>query len=246
MSQLSIGLQLWSLREDMKNDFLGVLEKVAKLGYQGVEFAGYGGLAASQLKSTLKDLGLTAASSHVGYGQLKDQLSETIEYAMELGLPQLICPGAPRNELKTYDDWRQFGEFLSRVAEECAKSGLKFGYHNHAWEFEKINDQYILDIIFEAASDQVETQLDLGWVFHGGVDPVKYLLKYAGRCPTVHVKDFKAGRQVEVGHGDLDLSGVLEGARKAGVKWLIVETEEYTMAPIDSVAVGLQNIKALL
>ncbi len=246
MSQLSVALQLWSLREDTQKDFLGVLEKVAQQGYAGVEFAGYGGLSASQLKSVLANLGLKAVSSHVGYGQLKQQLKETIDYALELGLPRLVCPGAPRDQLKTYEDWQGFGAFLTEVAEECAKHGLAFGYHNHAWEFEKVNDEYILDIIFAAASSQVEAQLDLGWVFRGGEDPVKYLRKYAGRCPTVHVKDFKEGRQVEVGHGDLDLAGVIAAAREVGVEWLIVETEEYTMAPIDSVAVGLKNIKALL
>jgi sugar phosphate isomerase/epimerase len=246
VNQLSVGLQLWSLRDDAKQDFVGTLKQVANMGYAGVEFAGYGGLGATELKKVVTDLGLKPVSSHVGYEQLKDHLPETIEYAVELGLEYVVCPGAPREALRTLEDWRGFGQFMSSVADECSKHGLIVGYHNHAWEFDKVEGKHILDIIFESASPKVQTQLDLGWVFHAGVDPVKYLLGYKGRCPTVHVKDFKGDRQVEVGHGDLDLSGVIEGARQAGVKWLIVETEEYNMAPMDSVKVGLDSIKALL
>jgi sugar phosphate isomerase/epimerase len=247
---IPIGLQLYSLREDSAKDFVGVLKTVAAMGYAGVEFAGYGGLTASRLKTLLTDLGLTVAGSHVGFEQLDKELNQVLDFNLEIGNHYIVCPAAPRELLAQgkADDWKGFAQEISEIGARIKEQGLQLAYHNHAWEFKTYDGKYLLDIFFANTDpDSVVAELDLGWVFHAGVDPVDYLQKYKGRCPLVHIKDFKQdGPQTEVGTGDVDLASIVRAAPKVGVKWYIIETEEYNMAPSDSVRVGLENLKAVM
>ncbi len=247
---IPIGLQLYSLREDATKDFVGVLKSVAAMGYAGVEFAGYGGLSPEELKTILGDLGLRVAGSHVGFDQLDKQLDEILSFNTKLGNKFLICPAAPRELLADggADDWKAFAHKLSEIGAKAKAKGLQLAYHNHAWEFKTVDGQHVLDIFFANVDpNNVMAELDLGWTFHAGVDPVTYLKKFKGRCPLVHIKDFKQdGPQTEVGTGDVDLAGIVATAPKVGVEWYIIETEQYNMAPVDSVRVGLHNLKTVL
>lgn len=247
---IPIGLQLYSLREDAAKDFVSVLRKVAAMGYEGVEFAGYGGLTPTELQTILADLGLKVAGSHVGFDQLNKELNQVIDFNMAIGNHYIVCPAAPRELLADggADDWKAFAGTMSNIGAKVKEQGLQLAYHNHAWEFKTFDDEYALDI-FYANSDpnSVMAEIDLGWAFHAGVDPVACMKRLKGRCPLVHVKDFKQdGPQTEVGTGDIDLAGIVAAAPRIGVKWYIVETEEYNMAPVDSVRVGLENLKAVV
>lgn len=243
-----IALQLWSVRDDAQKDFVGVLKAVADMGYEGVEFAGYGGLSSKELRRILDDLGLKVAGSHVSFGDLHNDLERVIDYNLEIGNGFVVCPAAPGDIVGDADGWRRFADLMSEIGSKCLSSGLTLCYHNHAWEFETFEGQYGLDIFFDTVDPElVRAQLDLGWVLYAKVDPVDYLAKYASRCPLVHIKDFdEEGRQTEVGRGLLDLEAVVAMCDKAGVEWLIIETEEYNMAPLDSVRVGLENLKSVL
>jgi sugar phosphate isomerase/epimerase len=247
---IPIGLQLYSLREDAAKDFVGVLKAVASMGYEGVEFAGYGGLTANRLNTLLSDLGLKVAGSHVGFEQLDTELNRVLDFNLEIGNDYIVCPAAPRELMAQgeADDWKAFAQKMSEIGAQVKDQGLQLAYHNHAWEFKTFDGKYALDIFFANADpNYVVAELDLGWTFHAGVDPVDYLQKYKGRCPLVHVKDFKQdGPQTEVGTGDVDLASIVAAAPKVGVKWYIIETEEYNMAPTDSVRVGLENLKAVI
>lgn len=247
---IPVGLQLYSLREDTAKDFVGVVKAVAAMGYEGVEFAGYGGLTANRLKTLLSDVGLKAAGSHVGFEQLDKELNQVLDFNLALGNHYIVCPAAPWELMAEgkADDWKAFAQKMSEIGAQVKDQGLQLAYHNHAWEFKTLNGKYALDIFFTNVDpDNVVAELDLGWIFHAGVDPVDYLQKYKGRCPLVHVKDFKQdGPQTEVGTGDVDLAGVVAAAPKVGVEWYIIETEEYNMAPADSVRVGLDNLKAVI
>lgn len=246
--RIPVGLQLYSLRDDAKKDFVGVLKEVARMGYEGVEFAGYWGLGSRELKKILDDLGLKAAGSHVGFGELQNNLNGVLDYLSELGAKYVVCPGAPGEFGKTADGWKSFAAAMSEIGAKCKERGIQLGYHNHSWEFTTFDGKYALDIFFEAACpDCVVAEIDLGWALYAGVDPVAYMRKYSGRCPLVHVKDFtKERKQTEVGTGALDLAGVVAAAPEVGVKWYLIETEEYNMTPVESVKVGLQNLKAKL
>ncbi|NLA57767.1 MAG: sugar phosphate isomerase/epimerase [Firmicutes bacterium] len=247
---IPIGLQLYSLREAAAQDFIGVLKVVADMGYEGVEFAGYGGLKASQLRTILDDLGLKAVGSHVGFQQLDQELNQVIDFNLELGNHYIICPAPPRELIAdgTADDWRALAEKLTEIGMKVKDQGLQLGYHNHSWEFKTFDGEYALDILFANVKPEfVVAEIDLGWTFHAGVDPVSYMQKHKGRCPLVHVKDFKKdGPQTEVGTGDVDLAGIVAKAPEVGVQWFVIETEEYNMDPKDSVRVGLENLRAVL
>lgn len=245
-----IGLQLYSLREDAARDFIGVLKSVADMGYAGVEFAGYGGLAASRLRNLLGDLGLKVAGSHVGFHELNEKLDEVVDFNREIGNHYLVCPAAPRELLAEGGsaEWKAFAQQMSEIGAKVKEQGLQLAYHNHAWEFKTLDGEYALDIFYaNVEPSNVLAELDLGWIFHAGVDPVAYLHKFKGRCPLVHVKDFKQdGPQTEVGTGDVDLAGIVATGPTVGVKWYIIETEEYNMAPVDSVRIGLENLRAVI
>lgn len=245
---IPVALQLYSLREDAAKDFPGVLKAVAEMGYEGVEFAGYGGLSASELKKMLGDLGLKVAGSHVGFNLLNEDLDQVIDYNLEIGNKYIICPAAPRELIQDAEGWKTFAQRLSEIGAKVQERGLQLGYHNHSFEFVQFDGKYALDIFFENADPKtVFAELDLGWVFHGGVDPAQYLEKYADRCRLVHIKDFKKdGPQTEVGTGDVDLAAIVKTAVEANVEWYIIETEEYNMDPKDSVKLGLDNLKAVI
>lgn len=245
MEKLPIALQLYSLREAAADNFVGVLETTAELGYDGVEFAGYGGLSSSVLKDTLQQLNLVPVSSHIGFEQLSANLDELAAYNLAIGNKTIVCPAAPRQYVESAEGWRTFAKELSELGRKLADHGIRLGYHNHSFEFAKFDGKYALDIFFEESDPQyVFAQLDLGWVLHGGVDPVEYLKQFKGRCPLVHVKDFDAdNKQVDVGCGRLDLKGIVKTAGEVGVEYLIIETEEYAESPIASVRQGLTNLR---
>ena len=247
MSRKPIALQLYSLREDASQDFVGVLECVADLGYQGVEFAGYGGLTARELKSRLDTFGLLPVGAHVGFDALTNDLDQQIAFNQEIGNSRLVCP-SPSLESNDRQGWVRFAQKMNTIGEKVSAHGMQLGYHNHSMEFTRYNDEYALNIFFAETNPKlVFAELDLGWVYQGKVDPVTYMQQYANRCPLVHIKDFlSSGDQVEVGTGDVDLAGIVRTSDSVGVEWFIIETEKYTMAPIDSVRVGLENLKRVI
>ena len=246
MKQLPIGLQLYSLRDAAAQDFVGVLRTTAELGYEGVEFAGYGGLSAGEMKGYLDELGLTPISSHISFDELSANFSEIIAYNKEIGSNTLVCPVPPQGFEQSTENWKSFARQMTELGKRCADEGFRLGYHNHSFEFQMFGGLYGLDIFYaEADPKYVFAQLDLGWVLHGGEDPASYLRKFKGRCPLVHVKDFDASKeQTDVGCGELDLPGIIQTAHHVGVEWLILETEVYQVSPEESVKVGLKNLRA--
>lgn len=240
--QEKIALQLFSLRDACAKDFPAALKQVADLGYAGVQFAGYWDLSASELRRITADLGLKLAGSHVGYAALKDTLAEVIDYNLELGSTDIVCSGVPRKLVQDVSGWKQFAQFLGQVADACAPHGLRVSYHNHSWELQPVEGEPGLDVLFRSSKQNVYAELDLGWLYHAGADPVQYLKKYSGRCPLIHVKDFAKGHQIEVGCGELNLPDIIREGEQANVEWYIIETEEYRYAPLESVRIGLENM----
>lgn len=246
MDKIPIALQLYSLRDLAAQDFLKALEIAAELGYEGVEFAGYGGLESETLAGYLLELGLVPVSSHVSFQELSENLEAVSEYNLDLGNYTLVCPAPPRGFVPSRSNWRKLARDLAALGRRLAERGMRLGYHNHSFEFQKFDGVSGLDILYNEADPRyLQAQIDLGWVLHGGEDPLQYLRKFKGRCPLVHVKDFDENKkQTDVGCGLLDLPGVLEAAEEVGVEWLILETEEYQISPLKSVEVGLANLKA--
>lgn len=245
---MPISIQMYTLREYTKNDFVGTLERVAEIGYKGVEFAGFGGLTAGQLKGHLDRLGLAATGSHTSLDLLKSDLDQVIEYNLEIGNPYIICPW---NEYKNgKEDFEETVKLFKAIGEKCREKGLQFGYHNHEHEFVKLGDEYGLDFLYNNVDPQLLfAELDTFWVKYAGEDPIEYIKKYSGRCPLVHLKDMEDGEErffAEVGNGIMDMKGIISAAKAAGTKWLIVEQDRCRRPAIESAKISFDNLKKMV
>lgn len=250
MTKLGIGIQLYTLRDDLAKDFRGTLTRVAKLGYEGVEFAGYGGIPADEMKELLQSLGLKAIGSHVGLNSLRNNLEQEIDYLNTIGGKYLVLPGIPVEERSDEAAWKRIFAECATFGQAAAGSGLIFGYHNHDFEFKmQVDGEYAYDALFAATSpERVQVEMDLGWVQFAGLSPVSYIAKYAGRLPLVHLKDFRIGADgridtVELGNGTIDLQTVIRAASGAGTEWLIVEQDSCANPPLESVATSIEWLK---
>jgi sugar phosphate isomerase/epimerase len=245
MRRMGIGLQLYTLRDETAADFAGTLRKVAELGYEGVEFAGYGGLSADELKGLLQETGLQAIGAHVSLHDLRDNLQEQIDYLKAIGAKYIICPYVMPEERQTAEDWQQIIAICKGAAEEATKQGLVFCYHNHDFEFHaKLDGEFVFDAIYSAAPKSIQVEMDVCWVQFAGQDPLAYIHKYTGRLPLLHMKDFRKGDNnemitLELGQGEVQLPGVIAAASGAGVEWLIVEQDVCQKPAIESVANSL-------
>ncbi|WP_409343960.1 sugar phosphate isomerase/epimerase family protein [Paenibacillus sp. MBLB4367] len=249
MSKIPVGLQLYTLREETKQDFIGTLKKVAALGYQAVEFAGYGGIEAKEMRSVLDGLGLRAISSHVGIDALSGQLQEQIAYSQEIGASYIVCPWLPAEKLVDTQGFDAYCATFRTVGQACKAAGLTFAYHNHAFEFEQVGGQYLLDKLYASVgSDLMQAELDLYWVQKGGLNPLDYLLSLKGRVPLVHVKDMtgdESGTFAEVGHGIIDFASIFNAAEEAGIQAYIVEQDQCQRPPLESVEMSITYLKSI-
>lgn len=241
----NVGLQLYSLRDEMAKDFVGTVEKVAKMGYKGVEFAGYGGLKPAEMAKLLKDNGLTAYGSHIGELPKTDaQLDAEIEMALGAGYKYLVCPW---QTMATHDDALRFAEVMNETAAKLRPHGLKLGYHNHAHEFVVDGGEILMETILKNTEPDVFAEFDVFWVAYAGYDPLRFIKKYAGRQPLMHLKELGPDRKanVECGTGIIDFEAIIKLGKEIGTEHFIVEQEEYTLDPVDSCKVSLDNLLAL-
>lgn len=245
-----IGLQLYSIKELMKEDFLGTLEKIAKIGYDGVEFAGYFDTPAKTLKSALKDLGLLAAGSHISISKLQEELDKVIEYSLEINDPFIICPGLPVNLRDSADTCKRTAELFNKIGQKCKDHGILFGYHNHNFEFQKFDGEFMLDIF--AANTQPDLmfiELDTFWVEYTGLQSVDFINKYKERCAILHIKDMKSPedkRNTIISKGIMDFKNITTQGKKYNVKWYTVEQEEFEESLLYSVDEGYRYLRSIL
>ncbi|MDD4101965.1 MAG: sugar phosphate isomerase/epimerase [Kiritimatiellae bacterium] len=223
-----VGVQLYSVRELCKEDLIGTLKSIKEIGYAGVEFAGYYGKSAKELRQILDDLGLLACGTHTGLATIgPDQIAATIEFNQELGNKYLMVPGMNGPDAQK---WIEFAQSFSKAAETAKKDGMYVGYHNHQHEFkDKFDGKRKWEIFFDNASPDVCQQLDVGHVVSAGEDPVYWLKKYPGRSRTLHTKEIYPGPgilgQVPEGKTGVDWPAVFAAAEADVTEWYIVETE---------------------
>ena len=248
MSLLSeFNIQLYSVRENTEKDFLGTLRKISEIGYTGVEFAGYGGLSADEMRAALQDLGLKPVGSHVPLERLTGHLEEEIAYNKAIGTDYIICPWA---DVKTRDDVLRLADTLNPVAEAVHKNGMGFAYHNHDHEFVKDADGvYLLDTLL-ANTDKhtVMAELDLYWISYANIDPLPYLTRHASRIKLLHLKQIKDARSktcVDLPDGILNFYELLTTALEQGVKHFILEQEEFAVDAYVSLQRGYDHIMSL-
>ena len=267
---LSVALQLYTVRNDMAANFEGTLARVKELGYDGVEFAGLFGRSAAEVKKMCEDAGLVPISAHVPYRDiLKDPRGVLSVYAdigcKYVALPYLIPEDRPGSE--NFIDVIKNARMIGEIAREL---GMTLLYHNHDFEFDKIDGKYALDVLYESVpADLLKTELDVCWVNVGGENPASYIRKYSGRSPVVHLKDFygeKAEDMYEligiedkkpkkpkgfefrpVGSGVQDFPAILAAAEDAGATWVVVEQDKASMGltPMECIAKSREYLKTL-
>jgi sugar phosphate isomerase/epimerase len=246
-----VGVQLYTVRDLMKDDFDGTIAKVAQIGYKEVEFAGYFGRTGAQVRAACDKNGLAAVSTHVQYDELDDKFPAVIETSKTIGMKYIVCPWIPEELRKSPDIWKQAAAKFNHCGEQSKKAGMQFAYHNHWFEFLPVNGKLPYDeLLKECDANLVKMEMDLCWITAAGGDPLKYFNLYPGRFPLVHVKDLKTlpkitagGAQnygdtvdlTEVGSGVIDWKRIFAQSEKAGIKHYIVE-HDHPKQPFDSIA----------
>jgi sugar phosphate isomerase/epimerase len=241
-NRVPVAIQLYSLRTIIPEDVPGSLQKLADMGYEGVEFAGYYGLHGDELRTMLDDCGLRCAGAHTAFPTLEgDAFEETVAINKAIGNDRLIIPGANLEELSATIDK------MNAVHERARSVGMRAGYHNHVKEFEAEGGTTKFARIFSETPDDFLVQLDIGWAAAAGQDVAALLREYGRRIETVHVKEHNSqDKTAVVGEGEVDWSSVfdiLEG--ETGVKWYVVEQEQYAVGPMESAQGCLENIRKL-
>ncbi len=245
----NVGINLYSVREQMLSDAAGTLEKLAKIGYKEIESArsekgNYYGLRPKEIKQITKDLGLCLRSSHV---LVNTDWKQSVEDAAEAGQHFLISAGLPSRG-QTVDNYKRVAEVFNKAAEDCKESNLIFGYHNGGSDFTKENGQILYDVLLNNTDpDLVKMELDLGWAIVGGADPQEYFDKYPGRFPLWHLKDIKKDKEesTEFGKGRIDIVGLLKNKKKSDMKYFFVEQEEWENSPMESISFNFNYLKNL-
>ena len=234
-----IGIQLYSVKDELDKDFLGTLKKLSDIGYSQVEPYGFRGekffnYTMKELSLIVKDMGMTISGTHTGSGILPEDINakewdfwkKCASYIKSGGGKWAVQAGFPG--AKSIDDLKRIAAHFNRVGEVCKKGGVKFAFHNHHAEFEKIEGEIILDFLIKNTNPKlVSFQLDMGHTVNGGGDCLRYLRDYPGRIPLWHASDFDASarKYTEVGKGSVPYPAMFELAKSSGLEQLTVEQE---------------------
>lgn len=252
-----LGLQLYTVRDLMKSDFEGTLAKVARVGYQEVEFAGLFDHSPKDVRAMLDREGLKAPSGHVSYEVVETKWQEALDGALVLGQQFIVCPWIDESQRKQPDGWKRAADLFNRAGEASWKVGLQFAYHNHTFEFgpsDTLGGKLPYDFLLANTDVRlVKMEMDLYWVTVGGADPLQYFRQYPGRFPLVHVKDWKgfggtlkeeSARLADVGQGSIDWKRIFAQSRTAGFEHYFVEND-LPKSPIEDIRSSFSYLRGL-
>ena len=267
---LPIAVQVYSVRDDANADLYCTLKKIKEMGYDGVEFAGLYGNKPADIKAWCEELGLVPISAHVPYvDMLKDPIGVLSDYA-EIGCKYVVVPYLMPEHRPDNANFPYVVEFIGIIGKAAKTFGLQLLYHNHDFEFLKIDGKYALDILYDTVpADLLQTELDTCWVNVGGENPAEYVKKYSGRAPVVHLKDFAGEKSnnmyaligIEsdanaaqpskfefrpVGKGKQNFPAILDAAKDAGAEWVVVEQDEPSMglSPMECAKASIDYLKS--
>lgn len=269
--KVPLGLQLYSVRDQLPKDYEGTLKQLGAIGFREVESAGYYNHTTAQVKQAMSNAGLHLVSAHYSSDDLHQKLDDIIAFNKELGVSYLICsfPGfkdpsrvkglspKQRSSAFTLEDWRWNAEQFNAIGKKVSAAGMKFGYHNHTMEFH-VTDGVVPYVELLRLTDpaHVTMEMDCGWVTVGGANPIEYLKKYPTRISMLHVKDFKnitpessienVPTIVELGQGSIDYRPIFAQAAKSGmVKHCFVEQEGYNVSPMEGLKIDADYMHKL-
>ena len=256
---IPVGLQLYTVRQQLDTDFAGTLRKVEAIGYKQVQFSGFHNQPVPKIKQLIDQLGLKTAAGHFGYDLLKSNLSQVTDDAHTLGMNYVVLSSVPDSFRHSIDGYKRAADFFNRTGEGCRKAGLHFGYHNHNRDFEKFGDTIALDLMLKSTDPaSVCFEMDCFWVTIAGYDPVAYMNKYPGRFPVLHIKDERkhypptvsgptpSEAFAPVGKGIIDWKRIFKAAPKGGLKYYFVEQDQTELPVFEAIKFSydyLHNLK---
>jgi sugar phosphate isomerase/epimerase len=253
-----IGLQLYTVRNELQKDLPGTIQRVAAIGYQEVELFDLYGNPPAKFAAILKDHGLAAPSGHYMAKQLKLNWEKEIADAKTMGLKYMVNAILEPEERKSFDDYKRLADLFNKAGEQTNKAGIQYCYHNHNFEFKKYGDTTAYDYLLKALDPKlVNFEMDCFWVTHAGQDPVAYMQKHPGRFPLLHIKDMKdhpapaqdfdakLGLFAPVGQGTIDWKRIFAAARTGGMKHFFVEQDECEQPPLEAVRLSYEYLHSL-
>lgn len=245
--RIPVALQLFSVRDQCERNLPQTLAGVPRIGYEGVEFAGFYGWRSREIRELLHENSLTPCGSHTPLDQLTgDKFAETVAFNREIGNRNLIVPGLP-SQYESLDGWMRAAALFNQLAEQLKPFGMRVRYHNHAVEFQPVANQVPFDVFFSRTEPSVIMQVDLGNARIGGADPIAWLRRYPGRAWSIHVKDWLPGQpDVLLGSSGFDwrtLCRVCETT--AGTQWYIIEHESKDRPSLDAARESLERFQRL-
>jgi sugar phosphate isomerase/epimerase len=246
MAKPQVALQVYTVRQELEKDFAGTLKAIAAMGYPAVQMAWFAAAEpeTADIKTLLADLGLRVAGCHVTLEALEERLDWEVDRCLQLGTPDVIVPWLRPDRRSGY---RGLADQLNQMGARCRELGARLSYHNHEFEFERIDGASALDVLMDNTDPAlVKLEPDVYWVKYGGEDPVALLQKYAGRCPLVHLKDMTAGptpTYAEIGEGIIDFAPIFATAEAGGVEWYVAEQDWTARPPLESAALSLKHLR---
>lgn len=273
MKKALVGYQLYSAREECNKDLLGVLKQLKALGYDGVEFAGFYGHTADEIKGMLDEAGLVAFSDHVPYVVIEKDMFGVISDHLKIGCKYIAIPYLDEAHRPGQPGFAEVLRTIVRFGSLCKAAGIQLLYHNHDFEFVKFSGMYALDFMYAAVDeDLLKTEIDTCWVNYAGENPADFVRKYAGRAPIVHLKDFVGSRDGAqpyalikadgsddgknsdssafefrpVGHGCQNVPSIVEAGLEAGASCFIVEQDQwYNRTPLEAAKMSIDYLKSI-
>jgi sugar phosphate isomerase/epimerase len=272
MKKFHVGIQLYGVRKAMEADFEGTLKAVADMGYEYVEFAGYYGRSADEIKGLLDKYGLKCISVHQGLDFYDNNPDAAAEFLKSFGTKYSVIPWYGVEKLAGSDAWEGSVARFKRVGEVLKAHGMKLGYHNHDFEFEKHEGKYLHDYIFEALGDLIDPELDTCWVHYAGINPADKIREFSGRVEIVHLKDFickelgggpaydlidnsgkglgKKSREDNgfqfrpLGQGRQNFAEILEACEESGTEIVIVEQDQtYDLPELEAAKISRDYLR---
>ena len=271
---MKTGVQLYSVRTNLAEDFEATLKAVSEMGYDGVEFAGLLGNDPQKIAELCKKYNLEPISAHVPFEQLNDDTEQVMKDYATIGCKFIVIPYLQPELRPGTEGFNTVLDNAERIGKAAKENGMTLLYHNHDFEFQKIGDEYALDYLYRTVSAEfLQTEIDTCWVNVAGVEPADYVRSYTGRAPIVHLKDFykkegaAAGKMYKLiglddneeadenetfsfrplGMGMQNVQSLLDAAADAGAEWVIVEQDEpwNGMTRMDSIKTSIEHLKTL-
>jgi sugar phosphate isomerase/epimerase len=273
MKKSLIGYQVYSARDDAAKDLLGTLKDIKALGYDGVEFAGFYGHEAKEVKAMLAEAGLVAISHHVPFAAMREDIFKVISDNKLIGVKYIAIPFLDADTRPGSAGFAETIKDICLYGELMKAAGIQLLYHNHDFEFCTVSGQYGLDFLYSAVPPcKLATEIDVCWVKYAGLEPADYIRKYAGRCDIVHLKDFVGRKEGDkspyaligvdkdtakadegvafefrpVGYGCQVIPTIVEAAQASGAKWFIVEQDlSVGRTPLEAAKMSVDYLRGL-